>query len=267
MLGIIIAPWIIPAAATAISAVGAERTNRVNQREAAKNRKFQGQQALRQMRFQERMRNTSWQAGVADMEAAGLNPALAYSQGGAATPGGSAGGGATAAAAVDPTSSARDALMMSKQLKLTNQRIRKSKHEADSAAANAKLDELTADIMTDRPSRPAADGSMGIEHSGPSLLKRQLLAKVESGEMGVSSARAAMRFTDAKRRIADPMADIADALGPLLPILGGLGAAAGPASNLIRSIRGRRLFRGRGKGRKGIGLDEKSRAKREGIHP
>lgn len=74
-------PALLGAAGTAagglFSFLGAKGQNKAAARAADK-----------QMAFQERMSNTAYQRSMADMKAAGLNPMLAYQQGGATTPSG-----------------------------------------------------------------------------------------------------------------------------------------------------------------------------------
>lgn len=62
---------------------------------------FSASQTQAQMEFQREMANTQWQRGVEDMQAAGLNPALAYGQGGAVAPAGASASG-SAGSSVDP---------------------------------------------------------------------------------------------------------------------------------------------------------------------
>lgn len=78
--------WMGPIAGGAVSGAGSLLASAINVREARKSREWQ-----------ERMSNTSYQRAVKDMRAAGINPMVAFSKGGASTP-----GGATASSAGNP---------------------------------------------------------------------------------------------------------------------------------------------------------------------
>lgn len=135
MLIILIWPALIGAGVAAgASWIGARGQNKASRREARRDRSFQ-----------ERMRNTSWQAGVKDMEAAGLNPALAYSQGGAAQ---AKGAMATQQDVISPAvSSAQHGARLQKEMKLlsaqANESYNRSRLYSNQTAQAAASTQLT----------------------------------------------------------------------------------------------------------------------------
>ena len=106
--------WLGPALTSAGSLLGGLFKNRADQRRIDEQNRITSARIAaaeqrtdariaRQEAFQERMSSTAYQRAMADMRKAGLNPILAYKQGGASAPSGASSPGQSAPAASHPT--------------------------------------------------------------------------------------------------------------------------------------------------------------------
>jgi len=130
----------------------AESTNAFNAQQAQYNRDFQAEQAGKQMQFQERMANTSYQRAVRDLARAGLNPMLAYHNGGAPVPSGAKGEGSQAAGVTatmhnalgDAVSSGIHAESVKSAIELQKEQVKSI--EADVALKSEQAEKTSAEI-------------------------------------------------------------------------------------------------------------------------
>lgn len=171
--------------------VGQQQTNQKNWDIAQAANAASAEQAQRQMDFQERMRSTQYQTAIEDMKKAGLNPMLAYTQGGAGTPSGAMGQVSTAkvgnvigsalAGAQAASSTAADVDL--KKATTTNTSAQTIKTEADTIQTAANIGKILEDTKVSTQTQKNLEAT--LNH----ILEQIKLTKAQTGQTSAQTGK------------------------------------------------------------------------------
>lgn len=144
--------------------------------EATAARNHSAEQAQINRDFQERMRATQYQTAVSDMKAAGLNPMLAYHQGGAGTPQGA----------------------LTQSASASRQNIGAGAAQAMATAAQirnieAQTDNIEADTANKRDENPNIRGIQGIQNQQLQKLRVEVEKIIQDTDLSEQQTRLVYR--------------------------------------------------------------------------
>lgn len=168
-----------------------DKANKFNAEQAAIGRDFASDEASKNRKWQQMMSSTAYQRAMDDLRKAGLNPMLAYMQGGASTPGGGQAAASTATGQASRMedfigkgiSAAMDYARYKKELKSVDSQVALNEAAGEAQRASAVLSSNSAKLAESNSEKARLE-TQALANSMPAIKaeaqNRETRAKIES---------------------------------------------------------------------------------------